>query len=114
MGQIATIDSERLVLQKKLESERLRYQHEVQLLKQKLEQERRRHQSTELELRTDLDSIRQRLQEKLEHAADIHVSDALYAELKQVDPRHHTLKERVQIEVFEKIAPVRYGTGSIL
>lgn len=103
------VDSERLALQKKLQSERMRWQHELQILKQKAQQERQRHQAVETELRNDLDSVRQRLQEKMEHMADIHISDALYAELKQVDPRHHTIKERVQIEVFEKIAPIRYA-----
>ena len=105
--QLATVDGERLALQKKLQSERTRYQHELQLLKQKFEHERHRHQSVELQLRGDLDNTRQRLQDKMEHMADVHISEALYIELKQVDSRHHTVKERVQIEMFEKIAPIR-------
>ena len=95
------------MLQQKLQNERQRFQADISVLQQKLHQDSQRHQDVETVLRKELESVRERLQDKLDYVGDIQISDALYLEFKQIETHHRTLKEHVQIRVYETIAPFR-------
>jgi hypothetical protein len=101
------VQNERLLLHKKLETERKHRKEHAALYEQKIRGLCSTHEAARRALEQELASTQQRLSDQREYLTDFVVSDTLYRQVKAAPEAHRSIKEHVQIHVYETMQPLR-------